>query len=111
MSADGLSGWLGRSRNMRKYIIAICAVTVGIVGCTAYLISGAKSKPAEPTGYTIYVYDNGAAQLDVENVNKIIQLHKNTEIDGHMYMAGTIILPGDGSEVYYEYPRKDEVRK
>lgn len=57
------------------------------------------------------MYDNGAAQVDVENVNKIIQLHKNTEIDGHMYMAGTIILPGDGSEVYYEYPRKDEVRK
>ena len=55
------------------------------------------------------MYDN--AQVDVENVNKIIQLHKNTEIDGHMYMAGTIILPGDGSEVYYEYPRKDEVRK
>ena len=96
---------------MRKLIIAICAALAGIAICTAFFIAGAMPKTAEPTGYTIYVYDNGAAQVDVENVNKIIQLHKNTEIDGHMYMAGTIILPGDGSEVYYEYPRKDEVRK
>lgn len=94
---------------MRKYIIAICAVLAGITICTTFFIAGAKPKPEEPTGYTIYVYDNGAAQVDVENVNKIIQLHKNTEIDGHMYMAGTIILPGNGNPVYYDYPRKDTV--
>ena len=96
---------------MRKLIIAICAALAGIAICTAFFIAGAKPKTAEPTGYTIYVYDNGAAQVDVENVNKIIQLHKNTEIDGHMYMAGTIILPGDGQVACYEYPRKDTVTK
>lgn len=24
--------------------------------------------------------------------------------------AGTLIVPGDGSEIYYEYPRKDVLK-
>lgn len=96
---------------MKKLIIAICAVATGIFFCTAYLIACTKPKPAEPTGYTIYVYDNGTAQVDIENVNRIIQLHKDTEIEGQVYLAGTIILPGDGSEIYYEYPRRDAIMK
>lgn len=92
---------------MKRLIIAICAVTVGIIACTAFLFTNAKPKEARPAGHVIYVYDNGSAQIEVENVNSITQLPKEAKINGQIYLPGTIILPGDGKEARCEYPRRD----
>ena len=41
---------------MKKYIIAICVVLVGIIACTAFLITDAKPRAPDSTEYTVYVY-------------------------------------------------------
>nr|DAF98386.1 MAG TPA: hypothetical protein [Siphoviridae sp. ctnNB1] len=94
---------------MKKLIIAICAVIVGIVGCTAYFISGAKPKEPKPVDYTVYVYPDGHAQINVDSINKIIQTREDIMAGNMELKAGTIILPGNGNPVYYDYPRKDTV--
>lgn len=94
---------------MKKLTIAICVVLVCIACCTAYLIRSAWPENPESAEYTIYVYDTGEAQIKLDSVNQIIQTHKDTVLDGMTLKAGTIILPGNGAEVYYEYPRKDHV--
>lgn len=94
---------------MKKYIIAIIAVSVAIVICTVILISGTQPKNPPPAAYTVYVYTDGSAQIEVDSINQVIQTHHEVELDGMTLKAGTIILPGNGDEIYYEYPRKDHV--
>lgn len=96
---------------MKKYIIAICAVLAGIAICTAYFISGARPKEPKPVDYTVYVYPDGHAQINVDSINKIIQTHEDIMAGNMELKAGTIILPGNGNEIYYDYPRKDTVTK
>lgn len=95
-----------KSRKLKK---AIIAVSICIVGITAFFIFDAKPKSPEPAKYTIYVYDTGEAQIEVDSVNQIVQTHKDMILDDMILKAGTIILPGDGNEIYYEYPRHDNV--
>lgn len=94
---------------MKKYIIAMCVVLAGIIACTTYFVLSAMPKNPEPATYEIYVYTDGSAQIKLDSVNEIIQTHEDLIVDGLELKAGTIILPGNGSEVYYEYPRHDHV--
>lgn len=95
-----------KNRKLKK---AIIAVSICIVGITALFILDAKPKNMEPAKYTIYVYDTGEAQIEVDSVNQIIQTHEDVILDNMILKAGTIILPGDGNKIYYEYPRHDNV--
>ena len=95
---------------MKKYIIAICAALAGIAICTAFFIATAKPKTPQPVEYTIYVYPDGGAEIEVDNIGKIIQTHEEIQAGDIVLKAGTIILPGNGNKVSYEYPRKDAVK-
>lgn len=96
---------------MKKLITAIAAVLTAAVACAAVLICGAKPKNPPPAAYTIYVYEDGSAQIEVGSVNRIMQTHGDITIGGMELKAGTLILPGNGNEIYYEYPRRDHVWK
>ena len=96
---------------MRKYIIAICAALAGITICTTFLISTTIPKNPDPAEYKIYVYPDGSAQIKLNSVNEIIQTHKDIIAGNVELKAGTIILPGNGNPVYYDYIRRDYVLK
>lgn len=95
---------------MKKLIISTCVVATLVIAAAAFLFI-TTPKPATAVGYTIYVNDDGSATIDINNINNIMQLHKDIEIEGKIFKAGTVILPGDGNEIYYEYTRKDKVIK
>lgn len=95
---------------MKKLIVSICVVATLVIAAAAYLFM-TTPKPAAAIGYTIYVNDDGSATISINNINNIVQLHKDIEIEGKIFKAGTVILPGDGNEIYYEYTRKDKVIK
>ena len=94
---------------MKKLIISVITASIAVVVCTAYFISSAKPKTPKPVDYTVYVYPDGHAQINVDSINKIIQTHEDIMADNRELKAGTIILPGNGNEIYYDYPRKDTV--
>lgn len=94
---------------MKKLIIAIIAVSVAIVICAVILISGVRPKNPPPAAYEIYVYLDGSAQIELDSVNQIIQTHEDLSVGEMELKAGTIILPGNGNEIYYEYPRRDHI--
>lgn len=94
---------------MKKLVIAIVIVTVLIVTIAFYLVETSIPKKPKPVDYTIYVYDNGVAQIEVDNINKVIQTHEDYMIDGMELKAGTVILPGNGNKIYYEYARRDTI--
>lgn len=96
---------------MKKYIIAICAALAGIAICTAFFITTAKPITPQPVEYTIYVYPDGAAEIKVDNIGDIIQTHDEISFDNMILKAGTIILPGNGNKITYEYPRKEKIVK
>ena len=109
MVAGCIPGRLGGVYHMKKYIIAICVVLAGIIACTTYFVLSAVPKNPDPAAYEIYVYPDGAAQIKLDSVNKIIQTHEDYTVGDMELKAGTIILPGNGDPVYYEYPRHDKV--
>lgn len=95
---------------MKKLIISTCVVATLVIAAAAFLFM-TTPKPAAAVGYTIYVNDDGSATISVNSINNVVQLHKDVEIEGKIFKAGTVILPGDGNEIYYEYTRKDKVIK
>ncbi len=79
------------------------------IAAAAYLF--ATTPPEyEAVSNVIFVNDDGSAQIKVDSINKIIQTHEDVELAGRVLLAGTIIIPGSGSEIYYNYPRKDAVK-
>lgn len=94
----------------KRLVIVICVVAMLVIAATAFLFM-TTPKPAAAVGYTIYVNDDGSATVNINSINNIIQLHKDIEIEGKIFKAGTVILPGNGDEIYYEYTRKDTVIK
>ena len=94
---------------MKKYIIAICVVLAGVIACTTYFVLSAVPKNPEPAAYEIYAYPDGSAQIKLDSINQVIQTHEDYTVGDMELKAGTIILPGDGNEIYYEYPRHDLV--
>lgn len=93
---------------MRRLKIAVC-ITGALVIALAVVLFATTPKPAKPVGYTIYVNDDGSAQIEIDSINGVMQLHEDVEVAGTIFKAGTVVLPGDGNEVYYEYTRKDKV--
>lgn len=94
----------------KRLVIAICIVAAMTIAAAAYLFA-TTPKPATATEYTIYVNDDGSATIKIDSINNVVQLHKDVEVAGKIFKAGTVILPGSGDEVYYEYTRKDTVIK
>lgn len=93
----------------KKYIIAIVIISAIIAGLTAVMAAGAVPKNPKPVDYIVYVYDNGAATIEIDNINKVIQTHEDI-IAGDMELkAGTLILAGNGNEIYYDYPRRQSI--
>ena len=93
----------------KRLVIAICAVLALVVAAAAFLF---MTTPREygAASNVIFVNDDGTTRIEVDNINNIIQLHEDVELNGKMLKAGTIIIPGDGNEIYYNYPRKDAVK-
>lgn len=109
MVARRISARLGGIHRVKKYIIAVCVVLAGIIACTTYFVLSAVPKKPEPAAYEIYVYTDGSAQIKLDSINQVIQTHEDITAGDMNLKAGTIILPGNGNEVYYEYPRHDKV--
>lgn len=95
---------------MKKLIVSVCVVAALVIAAAACLFA-TTPKPAAATGYTIYVNDDGSATIKIDSINNVVQLHEDIEVAGKIFKAGTVILPGSGDEVYYEYTRKDTVIK
>lgn len=95
---------------MKKLVISICVVATLVIAAAAFLFM-TTPKLATATGYTIYINDDGSATIKIDSINNVVQLHKDVEVAGKIFKAGTVILPGNGDEIYYEYTRKDTVIK
>lgn len=94
---------------MKKIIIAIIAVLIAIVVCTVILVSGVRPKNPPAAAYEIWVYPDGSARVNLDNINELIQTHEDYTVGNWQLKAGTVILPGNGNEIYYEYPRRDNM--
>ena len=94
---------------MKKLVISICVVAALTIAAAAYLFA-TTPREYEAASNVIFVNNDGSAQIKVDSINKIIQTHEDVEIDGRVLRAGTIIIPGDGNEIYYNYPRRDTVK-
>lgn len=92
-------------------ILLIILCLICIVSGFYFLIKPLIPRTAEPVDYTVYIYENGEAQINVDSVGKIVQTGKDVKIGNTTYLAGTIILPGNGNEIYYDYPRRDFVNE
>lgn len=93
----------------KKLVIAICVVLALVVAVAAVLFI-TTPREYEAASNVVFVNGDGSAQIKVDSINKIIQTHEDVEIDGRVLRAGTIIVPGSGDEIYYNYPRKDAVK-
>lgn len=94
---------------MKKLVISICVVAMLVIAATAYLFM-TTPREYESVSNVIFVNGDGSAQIKVDSINKIIQTHEDVELAGKTLRAGTIIIPGDGDEIYYNYPRRDTVK-
>lgn len=94
---------------MKKLKISVCVVAALVIAAAAYLFM-TTPREYESVSNVIFVNGDGSAQIKVDSVNKIIQTHDDVELAGKTLRAGTIIIPGDGDEIYYNYPREDSVK-
>lgn len=93
----------------KRLVIAICVVAALTIAAAAYLFATTPHE-YEAASNVIFVNSDGSAQIKVDNINSIIQTHEDVELDGKTLRAGTIIVPGSGDEIYYNYPRRDAVK-
>lgn len=94
---------------MKKLKISVCVVAALVIAAAAYLFA-TTPREYEAVSNIVYVNDDGSAQIKVDSINKIIQTHEDVELAGKTLRAGTIIIPGDGDEIYYNYPGRDAVK-
>ena len=95
---------------MKKLVVSVCVVAMLVIAAAAYLFATTPPHEYEAASNIIFVNDDGSAQIKVDSINKIIQTHEDVELDGKTLRAGTIIVPGSGDEIYYNYPRRDTVK-
>ena len=95
---------------MKKLKISVCVVAALVIAAAAYLFATTPPHEYEAASNIIFVNDDGSAQIKVDSINKIIQTHEDVELDGKTLRAGTIIVPGSGDEIYYNYSRRDTVK-
>lgn len=89
---------------MKKLIIADSILFVLVVVGAICLFSGVRTGTAPPASNTVYVYHDGSAQININNINNVIQTQEDKKIDDMTLKRGTLIIPGDGNRVYYNYP-------
>ena len=94
---------------MKKLVVSVCVVAMLVIAAAACLFA-TTPREYEAASNVIFVNDDGSAQIKVDSINKIIQTHDDVELAGKTLRAGTIIIPGDGDEIYYNYPREDSVK-
>ena len=94
---------------MKRLKIAVCITGALVITLAAVLFVTTPDEYPEASNI-VYVNDDGSAQIKVDSINKIIQTHEDVDLDGKILKAGTIIIPGSGDEIYYNYPRKDAVK-
>lgn len=94
---------------MKRLKIAVCITGALVIAFAVVLFVTTPDEYPEASNI-IYVNNDGSAQIKVDCINKIIQTHEDEELDGRTLKAGTIIVPGSGDEIYYNYPRKDAVK-
>ena len=94
---------------MKKLVVSVCVVAMLVIAAAAYLFATTPCE-YEAVSNIVYVNDDGTAQIKVDNINKIIMTHEDVELAGKTLRAGTIIIPGSGDEIYYNYPRRDTVK-
>lgn len=94
---------------MKKLVISICVAAALVIAAAACLFM-TTPREYEAVSNVIFVNNDGTAQIKVDSINKIIQTHEDVELAGKALRAGTIIIPGDGDEIYYNYPRRDTVK-
>ena len=94
---------------MKKLIVSICVVAALTIAAAAFLFM-TTPREYEAASNIVFVNDDGSTQIKVDSINKIIQTHEDVDLDGKILKAGTIIIPGNGEEIYYNYPRKDSVK-
>lgn len=95
---------------MKKLKISVCVVAALVIAAAAYLFATTPPHEYEAASNIVYVNDDGTAQIKVDNINKIVMTHEDVELAGKTLRAGTIIIPGSGDEIYYNYPRRDTVK-
>lgn len=93
----------------KRLVIAICVVAALTIAAGACLFM-TTPREYEAASNIVYVNSDGSAQIKVDCINKIVQTHEDTKLNGKILKAGTIILPGSGDEIYYNYPRRDTVK-
>lgn len=93
----------------KRLKIAVVTMAAAVILGFLVLMYVYNDKPITDTAnYTIHVYDNGTATIGVDNIGYVYQLQEPTNFGvGYYLMPGTLIIPGDGDEAIYEYPRKD----
>lgn len=94
---------------MKKLIVLICVVAALTIAAAAYLFA-TTPREYKAVSNIVYVNNDGSAQIKVDCINEIIQTHEDIKLNGKILKAGTIIVPGSGDEIYYNYPRKDAVK-
>lgn len=87
------------------YLKIIIVLLFLIVAIGFFFYKTAVPKVANSTGYQVYIFPDGTGRVTFNNINRVQQLHKDVKIDGVIYKAGTLILPGNGDEAYYDYVR------
>lgn len=87
------------------YLKIIIVLLFLIVAIGFFFYKTAVPKVANSMGYQVYIFPDGTGRVTFDNINYVQQLHKNVTIDGVTYKAGTLILPGNGDEAYYDYVR------
>lgn len=93
---------------MKRLKIAVCVVGALVIAFAAMLFVTTPDEYPEASNI-VYVNNDGSAQIKVDCINEIIQTHEDIKLNGKILKAGTIIVPGSGDEIYYNYPRKEKV--
>ena len=88
-----------------KNLILLFVLLFSIIAIGFFFYKTAVPKVANSTGYQVYIFPDRTGRVTFDNINYVQQLHKDVKIDGVIYKAGTLILPGNGDEAYYDYVR------
>ena len=92
-------------------LVSLLAAAV-LIGGILLLMAYREDRPIEDTAnYTIHIHTDGTATISVNDIGYIQQLDKDTPYGAGYYLRpGTLIIPGDGSQIEYEYPRRDRIK-
>lgn len=96
----------------KKLILAVMILLVMAIAGFLLLLRAYEDSPIEDTAnYKISVYHDGSATISVSNINCVQQTDEEMPWGtGQYLMPGTLLIPGDGSKVYYDYPQHEPAK-